>query len=168
MRNRGRFRGVVVGAVVDRAAALGERGHNDADARKSAPVTATRSRPLAALFATLALSGCGLPPELKTFYLSREDWEGTRLSTRGKIAAADSVAGAAPNTITILEVGALGSAPSEPLERIRTQDLRAQALAAELERDGVEPGSVTVQALPAGAPASLRESRKPMVVLVHY
>jgi hypothetical protein len=128
----------------------------------------TLSRLIPAAFAALALSGCALPPESKTFYLSREDWAGTRLSTRGKITAADSVAGAAPYTITIYEVGALETAPFDPLRRIRTQDERSQALVAELERRGVSPASVTVEARAVDAPTPLGQSSEPMVVVVHY
>src|SRR5208283_4611283 len=71
------------------------------------------SRKWAPACAALILSGCALAPESKTFYLSREDWTGIALSARGKLTVADSVAGAGPNTITIYEIGALGTAPRE-------------------------------------------------------
>ena len=128
----------------------------------------SRLRTMAPLCAALALSGCALAPEYKTFYLSNEDWSGTALSARGKLTVSDSVAGVAPNTITVLNIGALGTAPRDYLGRLRTQDERARTLMAALERRGVAPANIAVETLAADAPAPLWWPRKPTVVVVRY
>ncbi len=126
------------------------------------------SRTLLLLCAALALCGCALAPESKTFYLSQEDWSGTALSARGQITVSNSVAGAAPNTITLLNVGALETAPRNLSQRLRTQDERARTLTAALERRGVPPANIAVEALAADAPPPLWQPPKPMVVVVRY
>ncbi len=118
--------------------------------------------------AALALTGCALAPESKTFYLSYEDWSGTALSARGQLTVSDSVAGAAPNTITILNIGALGTTPRDLSGRLRTQDKRAQTLMAALERRGVAPANIAVEALAADAQPPLWQPRTPMIVLIRY
>jgi hypothetical protein len=123
---------------------------------------------LASAFAALVLSGCALAPESKTFYLPHEDWSGTVLSTRGKQAVADSVAGAAPNTITILNVGALETAPRGLSERLRTQGERARAVMAALMCHGVAPANIAIETLAADAPEPLWPPSRPMVVFVRY
>jgi hypothetical protein len=126
------------------------------------------SRGVFPVCAALALSGCALAPESKTFYLSRQDWIGTALSARGRLTVADAVAGAAPNTITILNIGALETAPWDPVERIWTQEQRAGALTAALERRGVAPATIAVEALAADAPQPVRPPWIPMVVVIRY
>jgi hypothetical protein len=126
------------------------------------------SRNFVPVCAALALSGCALAPESKTFYLSREDWSGTALSARGKLTVSDAVAGAAPNTITVLNIGALGTAPSDPVERLWTQEERARALRAALERRSVAPANIVLEARAADAPEPLWSASKPMVVIVRY
>jgi hypothetical protein len=126
------------------------------------------SRKSALAWVAVSLSGCALAPETKTFYLSRQDWTGTELSRRGKMTVADSVAGAAPNTITILEIGALETAGSDPLERIRIQEERARNLTAALERRSVAPANIAVEARATDAPAPLWPSPIPMIVVVRY
>jgi hypothetical protein len=126
------------------------------------------SRKLALAWVAVSLSGCALAPETKTFYLSRQDWIATELSRRGKMTVADSMAGAAPNTITILEIGALETAGRDPSERIRIQEERAQNLTAALERWSVAPANIAVEARAADAPAPLWPSPIPMIVVVRY
>ena len=126
------------------------------------------SRKSALACAALLLAGCALPQESKTFHFSREDWNGTNLSARGKITVADSVAGAAPNTITILEIGGLATAPRGPAERIRVQDERARTLTAALERRGVPPAHIAIETLAVDAAAPLWWPQKPMVVVIRY
>jgi len=122
----------------------------------------------ASAFAALALSGCALAPETKTFYLSFEDWSGTALSARGEQTVADSVAGAAPNTITILNIGALATAPRELSQRLRVQGERARAVTAALTRRGVAPAAIAIEARAADAPEPLWPPSRPMVVFVRY
>ena len=81
------------------------------------------------------------------------------------------VAGTAPRTNTIIEIGGLLEAPRNLERRLRLQEDRARALTAALEWHGVPPEAIGVEVKPAtGAsseppPPPLAE---PMVVLVHY
>ena len=127
-----------------------------------------------ALFPALAAfalaSGCAAP-EFKTFYLSARDWRGTELSGHGQLRVADAVAGAAPRTVTVIEIGALLEAPLNLERRLKLQEERARALTAALERHGVPPEAIGVELKPAtGAAAEPPPSllTKPMVVLVHF
>jgi len=83
---------------------------------------------------------------------------------------ADAVAGAAPGTTTLVEVGGLLSEPPDAARRVRVQDERARAAIAALERNGIAPGEIGVEALPPGfegePAAALLDKR--MVVVVHY
>jgi hypothetical protein len=131
-----------------------------------------RTPALAACVTALAFaSGCALAPEFKTFYLSGVDWRGANLSGRGRLTVADAVAGAAPRTVTILEIGGLLTAPLDPQRRMWLQDARAQTLTWELEREGVAPADIGVEA--AVADGSEREPVGPLlaaraIIIVHY
>ena len=130
-----------------------------------------RTHALVAALAALALSGCALAPEFKTFYLSARDWRGAELSGRGRLVVADAVAGAAPRTVTILEIGALAGLPYDPERRMRIQDERARSLAAALTRRGVAQADIGLEAV--AADGSEREPVQPllasrMVIVVHY
>jgi hypothetical protein len=127
-----------------------------------------RCREAVVVCAAFALSGCALAPGSKTFYLTREDWRGVDLSARGRLVVADAVAGAAPNMITILAVGALETAPRDLKRRVQTQDERAQNLAATLERHGTPPADIAIEALAGGAIDPILPQAKPMVIVVNY
>lgn len=126
-----------------------------------------RALPPLAVLAAL-LSGCA--PQFKTFYFSQSEWRGTELSPRGRIVAADAVAGAAPNTTTLIEIGGLLAEPPDPGRRVRVQSARARGAIAALERSGIAAADIGVEAVPPGfeaePPASLLDKR--MVVVVHY
>ncbi len=126
-----------------------------------------------ALFVFVAIafgSGCAAP-QFKTFYLSARDWRGTELSGHGQLKVADAVAGAAPRTVTVIEIGALLEAPLNLERRLQLQGDRARALTAALERHGVPAPNIGVEVKPAtGATAEPPQPllTKPMVILVHY
>ena len=101
-----------------------------------------------ALAAVALGSGCAAP-EFKTFYLSARDWRGADLSRHGRLRVADAVAGAAPRTVTILEIGGLLEAPLNLERRLALQEERARALTAALERHGVPPSNIGVEIKPA-------------------
>ncbi len=129
-----------------------------------------RTHALVVFLAALALAGCAAP-EFKTFYLSARDWRGAELSRHGQLRVADAVAGAAPRTVTILEIGGLLGAPLDLERRLRLQDARAFALTAALERHGVPPENIGLEIKPATGSESeppLALLTKPMVVVVHY
>jgi hypothetical protein len=129
-----------------------------------------RTHAVFAGLAALTLAGCAAP-EFKTFYLSARDWRAAELSGHGRLAVADALAGAAPRTVTILEIGGLLDAPLDPERRLPLQGRRAPALTAALERHGVPPAAIGVEVVPADGsereppPALLS---KPIVVVVHY
>jgi hypothetical protein len=119
----------------------------------------------------LALSGCAIAPESKTFHLSARDFRGADLSAHGRLTIADAVAGAAPLTITRIEIGGLESLPPDSERRMRVQDERANTAITALERRGVAAEAVGLEAAPAEdfqrePPASFLEKR--FVVVVHY
>ena len=131
-----------------------------------------RTNALAASLAALALAlaGCAAP-EFKTFYLSARDWGGAELSGHGQERVADAVAGAAPRSVTILEIGGLLGTPLDLKRRLELQDERALALTAALERHGVPPENIGVEVKPATGASSEPPPpllTKPMVVIVHY
>lgn len=130
-----------------------------------------RTHGLFACLAALALApGCAAP-EFKTYYLSARDWRGAELSGHGELVVSDVVAGAAPRTNTIVEIGALLEAPRELDRRLRLQEDRARALMAALEWHGVPAKNIGVELKPAtGADAEPPPPllKLPMVILVHY
>ncbi len=123
--------------------------------------------------ALIGLSACA--PQYKLIHFAQEDWSGAALSGRGKMVAADSVAGAAPNTITFLEIGALEGAPSDPSARVRLQEERARTLTGALERDGVDPATIAIEARPLSVPDPIygpayvgKPPAAPMTVIYRY
>ncbi len=122
-----------------------------------------RMQALFALLAALALTaGCALAPEFKTFHLSQRDWRGTALSERGRLIVADAVAGAAPPTVTVIEIGGVLALPPEPVRRMGILDERARTVAAELERHGAAPADVGVE-VRAVAQGAEREPSGPLL-----
>jgi hypothetical protein len=103
---------------------------------------------ISCLMALALTTGCAVTPEFKTFHLSRREWRGTALAERGRIVVADAVAGAAPQTVTVIEIGGVLGLPSDPDRRMRILDGRARTVAAELERRGVTPADVGVEVRP--------------------
>lgn len=116
-----------------------------------------------ALLAALAVTGgCALAPEFKTFHLSHRDWRGATLSERGRLVVADAVAGAAPRTVTVIEIGGLLALPSDPVRRMRILDERARAVTAELERDGAAAADIGLE-IRAVAQGAEREPSGPLL-----
>ncbi len=123
-----------------------------------------------ACLAALALAGCAAP-QFKTFYLSARDWRGAELSGHGQLKVADAVAGAAPRTVTLLEIGGLLDAPRDLDRRLRLQEDRARALTAALEWHGVPPEAIGVELKPATGASSEPPPpllAEPMVIVIHY
>jgi hypothetical protein len=121
-----------------------------------------RTQALIAGLAALALTaGCALAPEFKTFHLSHRDWRGTALTERGRLVLADAVAGAPPQTVTVIEIGGVLAFPSDPVRRMWTLDQRARTVTAELERDGAAPADIGVE-VRADAQGAEREPLGPL------
>ena len=133
---------------------------------------AMRAGAIVAGFVAFALGGCALAPEFKTFYLGHEDWRGTALSPRGRLVVSDIVAGAAPYTITQVEIGGVLGLPDNPARRIPILNQRAQTAMRELERDGIPARQIAVEVFPIATGLD-REPAGPlldyrMVIVVHY
>jgi hypothetical protein len=103
---------------------------------------------IASVTAAALTAGCALAPELKTFHLSHREWRGTALSQRGRLVVADAVAGAAPYTVTVIEIGGVLDLPADPVRRIGILDARARTVAAELERHRTAPDDIGVEVRP--------------------
>ena len=126
---------------------------------------------LSAGVAALALCGCAIAPEFKAFYLSHRDWRGTALSGHGRLIVADAVAGAAPLTVTLIEIGGVAGLPADPARRQRILEERVWTVTAELERDGIAAADIGVD-VRATAEGTDREPPGPllakrMVIVVH-
>jgi len=126
---------------------------------------------IASLTAVALTAGCALAPELKTFHLSHREWRGTALNQRGRLVVADAVAGAAPYTVTVIEIGGVLGLPPDPVRRIGILDERARAVTAELERHGAAPDDIGVEVRPR-AEGTEREPEGPLLarrfaIIVH-
>jgi hypothetical protein len=126
---------------------------------------------IACLTALALATGCALAPEFKTFHLSRWEWRGTTLTERGRLVVADAVAGAAPLTVTVIEIGGVLGLPSDPDRRMQILDGRARTVASELERHGVAPADIGVE-VRAAAEGAEREPPGPLLakrfaIIVH-
>jgi hypothetical protein len=126
---------------------------------------------IACLMALALTTGCALAPEFKTFHLSHREWRGTALTERGRLVVADAVAGAAPLTVTLIEIGGMLGLPSDPDRRIRILDGRAQTVTAELERHGVAQTDIGIE-VRAVAEGTEREPPGPLLakrfaIIVH-
>jgi hypothetical protein len=130
-----------------------------------------RTHALFAGFAAISLApGCAAP-QFKTYHLSARDWRGTELSGHGQLRVSDVVAGAAPRTNSIIEIGGLLDAPWNPDRRLRLQEDRARALTAALERRGVPPEAIGVEVEPATGSSSEPPPlllAEPMAIVVRY
>jgi hypothetical protein len=117
---------------------------------------------IAGLAALAVTGGCATAPEFKTFHLSHRDWRGAALTERGRLVVADALAGAAPQTVTVIEIGGVLSLPSDPVRRMRILDERARTVTAELERGGAAPADIGVE-IRAVAQGAEREPSGPLL-----
>ena len=126
----------------------------------------------ACLIALAALAGCATPPEVKRDYLYEAAWRGSALTVVGRKMVIDAAAGAAPQTVTLIDVNARAEVAGDPVRRARILDRRIENVRAELRRSGVAPIDIAEAAGqgPDGAqtypPSDLQAKR--MVVIAHY
>ncbi len=120
----------------------------------------------------LAAAGCATPPVVKRDYLEAAAWRGSALTTYGRQQVVDAAAGAAPQTVTLIDVNARAEVAGDAQRRARILDRRVETVRAELHRNGISSAGVGewpgagpggVQTFP---PADLQT--KPMVVIAHY
>ncbi len=130
-----------------------------------------RRAPFACLVA-LTAAGCATPPVVKRDYLYEAAWRGSSLTIVGRQMVVDAAAGAAPQTVTLIDVNARAAVAGDPERRASILDRRVRAVRAELSRNGIAPADIAdwpgagpdgVQTFP---PPDLQA--KQTVVIAHY
>jgi hypothetical protein len=120
----------------------------------------------------LAAAGCATPPVVKRDYLEASAWRGSALTVVGRQQVVDAAAGAAPNTVTLIDVNARAEVGGDAERRARILDRRVETVRAELQRNGISSPGIAewpgagpggVQTFP---PAELQT--KPVVLIAHY
>jgi hypothetical protein len=126
---------------------------------------------LCCLIALMA-TGCATPPVVKRDYLYEAAWRGSSLTVVGRQMVVDAAAGAAPQTVTLIDVNQRAKVRGDAERRARILNRRIENVQAELRRNGIGPADVGlwtgvgpdgVQTFPPG-----ELQAKPMVVIAHY
>jgi hypothetical protein len=119
----------------------------------------------------LTASGCAMP-EVKRDYLHEAAWRGSSLTVVGRQMVVEAAEGAAPHTVTLIDVNQRAEVAGDAYQRSRILDQRVANVQAELSHNGIAPADIAewpgagpdgVQTFP---PAELRAKR--MVVIAHY
>ncbi len=120
----------------------------------------------------LVAAGCATPPVVKRDYLEASAWRGSALTVVGRQQVVDAAAGAAPQTVTLIDVNARAEVAGDPEHRARVLDRRVETVRAELHRNGIAPADIAEWpgAGPGGVQTFLPDDlqAKPMVVIAHY
>jgi hypothetical protein len=120
----------------------------------------------------LIVTGCATPPEVKRDYLYEAAWRGSALTIVGRQMVVDAAAGAAPQTVTLIDVNERAEVAGDLERRARILNRRVESVEAELRRNGIAPGAIAewpgagpdgVQTFPTGDLQT-----KQMVVIAHY
>ena len=120
----------------------------------------------------LILTGCATPPVVKRDYLDQTAWRGSALTGVGRQMVVDAAAGAAPQTVTLIDVNQRAEVAGDIERRARVLDRRVANVQRELRRNGIAPENVGewpgagwggLQTYPPG-----ELQAKQMVVIAHY
>ena len=120
----------------------------------------------------LTVTGCATPPVVKRDYLDATAWRGSALTGVGRQMVVDAAAGAAPQTVTLIDVNQRAEVAGDDEWRAHVLDRRVQSVRTELHRNGVAPVAIGewpgagwggIQTYP---PSELQT--KQMVVIAHY
>ena len=134
------------------------------------PVVAARAC-LCCLIA-LTVTGCATPPAVKRDYLDATAWRGSALTGVGRQMVVDAAAGAAPQTVTLIDVNQRAEVAGDVERRARILDRRVESVRTELHRNGIAPVAIGewpgagwggIQTYPPG-----ELQTKQMVVIAHY
>jgi hypothetical protein len=128
----------------------------------------------ACFFCVIALTatGCATPPVVKRDYLYEAAWRGSSLTVVGRQMVVDAAAGAAPQTVTLIDVNQRARVAGDVERRARILDRRVANVQSELRRNGIAPEAIAewpgagpdgVQTFPPG-----ELQTKQMVVIAHY
>ena len=119
-----------------------------------------------------AAAGCATPPEVKRDYLDATAWRGSALTSVGRQKVVDAAAGAAPQTVTLIDVNQGAEVAGDVEQRARVLDRRVANVQKVLRRNGIAPANIAewpwagwggVQTFPSG-----ELQGKQMVVIAHY
>jgi hypothetical protein len=120
----------------------------------------------------LTVTGCATPPVVKRDYLDVTAWRGSALTGVGRQKVVDAAAGAAPQTVTLIDVNQRAEVAGDTERRARVLDRRVANVQRELHRNGIAPVAIAewpgagwggVQTYPPG-----ELQTKKMVVIAHY
>jgi hypothetical protein len=120
----------------------------------------------------LTATGCATPPVVKRDYLEATVWRGSGLTLVGRQNVVDAAAGAAPQTVTLIDVNQRAVVTGDAQRRARVLDRRVANVRRELRRNGIPPANIGewpgagwagVQTYPPG-----ELQTKQMVVIAHY
>jgi hypothetical protein len=120
----------------------------------------------------LTATGCATPPVVKRDYLDATAWRGSALTGVGRQMVVDAAAGAAPQTVTLIDVNQRAEVAGDLERRARVLDRRVESVRTELRRNGIAPVAIGewpgagwggIQTYPPG-----ELQTKQMVVIAHY
>jgi hypothetical protein len=120
----------------------------------------------------LTVTGCATPPVVKRDYLDATAWRGSALTGVGRQMVVDAAAGAAPRTVTLIDVNQRAEVAGDVERRAHVLDRRVESVRTELHRNGIAPVAIGewpgagwdgIQTYPPG-----ELQTKPMVVIAHY
>jgi uncharacterized protein YggE len=134
-------------------------------------VARVRRAPFACALAILA-AGCATPPAVKRDYLEQWAWRGSALTVSGRQMVVDAAAGAAPHTVTLIDVNARAEVAGDAERRARILDRRVETVRAQLQRSGIP--SADIAEWPGSGPDGRQTfpppdlQKKKMVLIAHY
>jgi hypothetical protein len=120
----------------------------------------------------LTVTGCATPPVVKRDILDATAWRGSALTGVGRQMVVDAAAGAAPQTVTLIDVNQRAEVADDAERRGRVLDGRVANVQRELRRNGIPAANIGewpgagwggVQTYPPG-----ELQAKQMVVIAHY
>jgi hypothetical protein len=120
----------------------------------------------------LTVTGCATPPAVKRDYLDSTAWRGSALTSVGRQMVVDAAAGAAPQTVTLIDVNQRAEVAGDVERRAHVLDRRVESVRTELHRNGIAPVAIGewpgagwggIQTYPPG-----ELQTKQMVVIAHY
>jgi hypothetical protein len=119
-----------------------------------------------------AATGCATPPAVKRDYLDGTAWRGSALTGVGRQMVVDAAAGAAPQTVTLIDVNARAEVAGDAERRARILNRRVENVQTELHRNGIAP--TAIGEWPGPVPGGVQTyppwelQTKQMVVVAHY
>ena len=118
------------------------------------------------------VTDCATPPVVKRDYLDATAWRGSALTVVGRQNVVDAAAGAAPQTVTLIDVNQRAEVAGDVERRARVLDRRVANVRRELHRNGIAPAAIGEW--PGPAPGGVQTyppgelQTKQMVVIAHY